>query len=48
MGLSGILTICKKGFFINEFGEILEVKNVYENNKISIEKNTNRRKNIFC
>ena len=38
MGLKWDIDHMKKGFFINEFGEILEVKNVYENNKISIEK----------
>ncbi len=38
MGLKWDIDHMQKGFFINEFGEILEVKNVYENNKISIEK----------
>ena len=38
MGIKWDIDHMKKGFFINEFGEILEVKNVYENNKISIEK----------
>ena len=47
MGLKWDIDHMQKGFFINEFGEILEVKNVFfENGKIDISKIIKKQANI--